>query len=164
MTPKIKIVAVAVGAVLVYLLFDLLIVTDLERLERTIADLRKAVEAADAERCISFVSPDYQYEGETREQLLEIGRQLFKATGPLEIKEINRKKPRITGATAVYDSKMLVTFTRPSNDMLYATGKALSEWRLSFRKEGDRWLVYQVELLSVNNQPFGRRGLGALPR
>jgi len=164
MTPKAKIAVVVAAVVLVYLLGDFLIVTEMERLQHTIAELREAVAAADAERCISFISPDYLHNGESREQLLEIGRRIFQRTGPMEVQEISKKKPKISGREAVYESRMVVTFTKPGDEMLYSAGKLLSEWRLTFKKEGDRWLIYQVEPISINNQPIGGRGLRALPQ
>lgn len=161
MTPKQKVVAAVVGVILVYLAVDFLVVTDKERLQRTISDLKKAVEEGDADRCISFLSPGYSFEGKTRDDLLELGKSLFKMTGPMKIRELETKL-NITGALAVYDSQMAATMEKPNEEMLYAAGTVLSEWRLSFRKEGDKWLIHQVELRSLNKQEV--RGLDVLMR
>ena len=161
MTPKMKIVAIVAAAVVIYLALDFLIVTDKERLEQTIAGLEKAVEAGDAEKCIDFISPDYLFEQKTREDLLKLGQRLFEMTGPMKIKELETKL-NITDSLAVYESQMLANLTDPKEEMLYAAGTVLSQWRLSFKKEDGKWLIYQVELLSLNKQPV--RGLDVLIR
>ncbi|NOZ23893.1 MAG: nuclear transport factor 2 family protein [Planctomycetes bacterium] len=161
MTPKVKIAAIVAAAVAIYLLGDFLIVTDRERLEATIKDLHHVVEKADAGKVIAFLAPDYHFQDKTRDDMLAFGQKMLKLTGPMKIKVIEEKL-NINGSLAVYESTILATLSNPSGDLPYAGAQVPSQWRLSFKKEGDKWLIYQVEPISLFNQPV--RSLDALIR
>ncbi|MEW6354901.1 MAG: nuclear transport factor 2 family protein [Planctomycetota bacterium] len=161
MTPKLKIAAIVAAAILIYLLAEFLIVTDRERLETTINDLHRVVEKADADKAIAFIAPDYHFQDKSRDELLEFGQRMFKLTGPMKIK-ILEEKLNVNGSLAVYESSILAALSNPGGDVPYAGGQVPSQWRLSFKKEGDKWLIYQVEPISLFNQPV--RTLDALIR
>jgi len=95
------------------LLFDAIIVTDKERLERTLEEIREAIERADAAACAAFLSPDYSFDGLDAGGVTEVAEEIFRITGKMYVKELERAIT-ISDNLAVVEGRILTRSTPDS--------------------------------------------------
>ena len=159
---KLIVLAVAVAAVVVYVVVDVLRVTDEEKLHRLASRLEKCVEAHDAEGCVALADEEsWDWLG-TREQLMEILRLLFETYDPEDVRvrrELVEAQP--PGGTVYVDTVVLLGSRSPY------PGPVRNTWVLACIKKRGEWFIsrahIELEDGSVQSIP-GLVGRERLPR
>ena len=142
------IVAVIFCAIGGWLLVMRLFPSDQKRLEWTLEDIRKAVESADAQKCMSFVSPGYHYDGMDYKVLEEFAKETLKLSGPMQIRILKQDVKVPQDGVGVVAGICLCS-SRPGAQIPF---QVRTQWNLMFQKEGKDWKLRQIQLDSVNDQ------------
>jgi hypothetical protein len=160
MIRKILIAAALIAAVLVAgLAVARLWPSEKKRLKHTLAEIQKAVEKGDADRCLTFISSDYDYDVMNRRALEEFAKSMLAVSGPMQIKTMQEEIQVLQGNKVGVVAGEILSLPCPGSNL---PGPIRTSWNLMFRKEGDAWKVWQIELNSVNGQPIGVGGLREL--
>jgi ketosteroid isomerase-like protein len=157
----------SLGLAMTVLLVERFWVTDNERIERVVYDLRRAVMTSDAEAVLTHLTPDVQYvqhgtalPGEATRELIR--NNLSNATFDfVYIRELQTSAGRQTrrgkAEFRIYAKGRLHT---PLQD--YSVGTADSTWSLGFQEtDPGIWKVNRITPVSV---PEGIRNVSAAPR
>ncbi len=139
------ILAAAVCVFVIWLLVDLVITSDKERIVRKTDALFAAVAEGDADGLMATVSPYYEFDGLTWSDWNDIVQGYFKLFGPTKV-SVLRKKINVQGKLAAMDISIYAR----------TTGKwrqsARSSWSLSWRKQEDEWQITKIKLISMNGR------------
>jgi hypothetical protein len=141
---------------------DLLVQTDLEKINTVISDVVKAVEEENPDAIEAIISEDYSdsYHKTKRALMLHCRRRLSE---PLVEKNIERiveivVSPSKTTAEATFTVR--IVFDKRS--YVYQSYKRiiLAKVEVNLQKEQGKWLINQVELLELDMQPVNWRQVG----
>ena len=151
-------VLLIVGAGLAALLIDHLIVTEKERIEGIIRELRLAAEQADADMMVEGFSGNFDAEGISRGDLRLMAQRFFEVHGPVQFRRFEARINR-TGRTALAEIHASVdTENHPA-----ARLRGRSVWQLEFQKESDgAWRIADLTPLYIGGQEV--ESLGELRR
>jgi len=133
----------ALGLVLCWVLADLLVVTDRERIVRILTGLADAAAEGNTGAVMQHLSRDYRAEGVDYDGMQALVQAYFTMYGPTYVRYLQRDDINITGQRAAADVAVLAR-SDPGR-RCYAAGR--SEWRLLFRKYGEEWRVVCLEPL-----------------
>lgn len=133
----------ALGLVLCWVLADLLVVTDRERIVRILDGLAEAARTADTRAVMQHLSRDYRAEDMNYDGMQALVHAYFTTYGPTDIRYLQRDDISITGQRAAAD---VVVLARSDPGRRCCAG-GRSEWRLLFRKYGEEWRVVCLEPL-----------------
>jgi len=131
--------------------------SDHRRLEWTLEDIRKAAESGDPNRCMSFVSSSYYYDGMNRQALEEFAKGMLEISGPMQIKVEKQVATVLRDGGAAVSAGEMLSLPCPGSKL---PCPVRTSWQLMFQKEGKDWKVCGVQLESVNGERVdGLRGL-----
>ncbi len=139
------IIAGVVCGLIIWLLLDLAITTDKERITRKMDALFGAAAEGDAEGMITTVSPDYEFDDLTWHDWNGIVQGYFKVFGATKVNVLG-KSINVEGKLAVLDISVYARSTGP----LRHSGR--SRWRLSWRKQKDEWMITRIKLRSLSGR------------
>ena len=127
------------------------------RLEWTLGDIRKAVESGDPQKCMSFVSPSYDYDGMDYKALEALAKGALEISGPMQVKVLKQDAKVLQSGKDGVAASICLCSSRPGAQIPF---QVTTRWNLVFQKEGKDWKLRQIQLDSVNDQPMqGLRGL-----
>jgi hypothetical protein len=136
------------GAVVVALLLNRIIVTDKKRIERTVQQMADAAAKGDVELLFSHVSADYQDEIHSRTELKSMVA-AFLGHSKLVNPKIQRLTVNISGTLAHVE----VSVSGAVEIGGYRVPTGVSEWSAEFRKEADRaWRVTSIAPIRIEGK------------
>ena len=151
------IVLVILCVVCGWLLIARLFPSEQKRLEWTLEDIRKAAESGDPQKCMSFISPTYYYDGMDYKALEALAKDALALAGPMQIKVLKQDVRLLSSGKGGVVASVCLCSSRPGAQIPY---QVKTSWSLMFQKEGKDWKLRQIELDSLNDQPIGGlRGL-----
>jgi len=154
MSRRAIILAVAVAAVLAYLLLDFFITTDRERVAHLIERVIDAVERGDAKAALAPVPRNYRSGRMDRAGLVALAAAFFDQYGVKRVHVLGRDIA-LSGRLAVVDLAVLVRAAR--RDGWVTTGR--SRWHVRLRRvqgpAGPEWVVTDVSPTELYGQPVG---------
>ena len=144
-----KLAAVAlVAAALALLLVGVFRETEGDRATRPIRDAVDALRRGDADGAVSSVAEDYFHDGLDRPGLRALAAGVIQYYGPARVRVLD-KRVTVEGDAASCD----LTVFASAPGAAKADGRSRSRWRVLLRREGDRWLVYQLSPVTFNGRP-----------
>ncbi len=143
-----------------WFLFTRIFPSEQRRLEWTLEDLRKAVESGDARRCLAFISPEYDYDRMDHKALEAFAEATLRLSGQMKVKILKQEVKVLPGNKLGVSASEILSLPCPGSNL---PSPVKTSWNLAFRKEGDEWKIWQIELNSLNDQAL-RGGLRELLR
>jgi hypothetical protein len=128
------------GAVVVALLLNRLVVTDKKRVERTVQEMADAAAKGDIDLLFSHISADYRDETMSRTELKSLATTFL---GRFE--RVNPKIQRISVNVSGTLARVEVSISGSAESGGYRMPLGTSDWAVKFRKEADRvWRVTSI--------------------
>jgi len=129
-------------------LADWLILTDAERIEDVMDELRYAVEHDDHRGVLDHLSADFRAGGMTREMLGLVAKSFFDDYGPVRLHRY-QTAVKVSGRLAVVEVRTFATAGGRRGGGL----SSASTWQAELRKEADDvWRVTALEPVRVNGR------------
>ena len=142
------------GAVLIGLIAEHLIVTEQERITAVVRDVRSAVARGDIDGIFMHVSANYYDEKFSRDQLRSLAVSFFKSHD-MSYARLTETRLNRVGDTALLQARVLASAGRRGRNELFG----VSEWQLQLLKEADgAWRITQMIPLK-----FGTRDVSGWP-
>ena len=136
------------GAVIIALLLDRLIVTDRDRIVRVIRDMCGAAGKADVDGLLAHLSQDYYDETMTPPELRKVAESFFARHGPVRV-TVRGTAMSLSGRIALAE----VTLFARAEDSDRGTLSGQSVWEMEFRKEADgAWRVTRIAPIQIERR------------
>ena len=134
--------AVLVGA---WWLLDRLIVTDREAIEGIVGDMCRSAGAADVEGIFARISPNFENDTISRDDLRLLATAFFARYGPVSVR-VRRDEINIAGSRAA----AVVSVVGIADKEGYAGFFGDSQWELDLRRGSDgKWLVTNLSPMKI---------------
>ena len=128
------------GAVVIGLIVEHLIVTERERITAIVRDVRAAVARGDIDKIFVHVSANYYDEKFSRDQLRSFAAGFFKSHDMSYVRFTETRLNRV-GDIALVQARVLASAGRRGRNELFG----VSEWQLQLQKEADgAWRITQM--------------------
>ena len=133
------------------LLVERLIVTDKERIEALIRELRLAVEQGNAEALVKNFSEDFDAEGFSSDDMQGVADRFFKAHGPVRFRRFG------VGVNRAGRAALAEVHANTESRQGHAVGQqGRSIWDMEFQKESDnRWRITSITPAYIGGQEVG---------
>lgn len=149
MTTLRKLLLIWLALLVLILAGSQLIVTDSKRVHRVLQACEASVRESQPERLMAQIAPDYAYQRMDWATLHQLARAIFRKN-EFSSTVLYREKIKIDGDTAEARFSAYVKSGQGS-----ALPDSLSGWRLKLEKRGQRWLITEIEMLTLNGQKVG---------
>jgi hypothetical protein len=141
MSRRVKIFLLCVAAIVgVVILLDRIIVTDKEAIEAVIEECGDASVRKDSGKIMSFVSPDYQFGGQSRDDIAKLVSDAL-VTYDMEKITFQRKDITVEGDKATAYISVMIKLRRD----VMGYGVLPFSFRVSFARHGKSWLITEFE-------------------
>ena len=149
-----KVLLVVAGIVALVVLLDFLIVTDSERLEDLMDQVREALLASDVNMLVGLLADDYEHEGYTA---ADLDRHASKWLPALDLVTVRYLKSELF--VLEDEANIVVGCFTSSGPNAGMPGSQLSSWQFKFEKRGDEWVIVGIELKSIGQNAVGLRDI-----
>jgi ketosteroid isomerase-like protein len=143
-----RIALAILGAVVLALLLNRLILTDKKRIERTVRDMADAVAKGDIDLLFSHISADYQDEAHSRAEL--------ESWVAAQLSRFGRVTPKIRRMTVTVSgtlARVEVSVSAGVETEGYGAMTVNSDWAADFRKESDgAWRVTSITPVRIEGR------------
>ena len=136
------------------LLVERWIVTDKERIEEVIRELRLAAEQGNAEALVKNFSEDFDAEGFSRDDMQGIADQFFEMHGPVRFRRFGVGVNRVGRAAF---AEVHANAESPQSPAVGPQGRSI--WDLELQKESDNcWRITSITPAYIGGQEVGSWG------
>ena len=146
--------AVIIVPLMVWLVLDLAIETEGEKIERVLDDMAAATEAKDPAGMVQYIAQDYEHQGLTRADLQALAKAYFEDFGDTSCR-IASREINITGSLAIANVVVMVRSERGET----AGTTIPTRWQFTFARQparrlagglaGKRWQIVKVTPLAI---------------
>ena len=145
---------IALSAPLAVLLLDAVIVTEEERIHRTVMGIASAVESGDAEALVSHLSPAFAEGNFRREDLRDLAQRFFNTFGRVDLRGLKANQNHSGSDALIAVSVGAIAGTERRYTLVGS-----SQWLVRLRKEADgEWRVIGLTPRQIGNRPVGSMG------
>ncbi len=150
--PWLSFLALLAAVTLLCVVASVLIETKRERIARVITQAKEALEKGDVAEMLRSVSPDFQQEGLDKDGLGELMRSCLRAYGHPTIRLWVRQL-KLEGESVTCELSVRFAFPEYHGGIREILSR--SRWRVSLRKQNDRWLITELTPLSMEGYEPG---------
>ena len=157
------IAASVLGPIVLWVLLDLLIVTDEEQIEQRLDEMAVAVERGDADAAVAAVAEDYRHMGLTRADLRAAAVAYFEAYGETRVR-VADARINVTGHRAAAHVMAPWRAERGETQGL----RIPTSWEFTFEKRASGWVAVEITPVRFGQFELGEWGailrrLGVVP-